>query len=68
MKKFLLVLVILISSCAIRPKPVPQGTRVVDVAGNTHYYEAVYMTGSNYCLVHQKDELIEYMVGEKEIE
>ena len=65
MKKFLLVLVILISSCAIRPKSVPQGTRVVDVEGNIHYYEAGYMTGSNYCLVHQKDELIEYKVGDK---
>ena len=65
MKKFLLVLIILISSCIIRPKSDPQGIRVVDVEGNIHYYEAVYTEGSNYCLVHKKDELVEYKGGDK---
>jgi len=65
MKKFLLILTIL-SSCIVKPKaPFPGEVRVVDIQGNTHYYEGVYMQGFNYCLVHEKDELIEYKIGDK---
>ena len=64
MKKWLLAL-ILISSCVTRPEIISEGVKIVDNDGEKHFYEEVSMTGINYCLVHQMDELIEYKVLEK---
>ena len=59
-----LLTLMLFSSCSVRPKiPLLSEVRVVDIQGNMHYYENVYMQGFNYCLVHEKDELIEYKIG-----
>jgi hypothetical protein len=64
MKKWLLAL-ILISSCVTRPKIISDGVKIVDNEGEKHFYEEVSMKGTNYCLVHQMNEIIEYKVGEK---
>jgi hypothetical protein len=64
MKKWLLAL-ILISSCVTRPKIISEGVKIVDNEGEKHFYEEISMRGTNYCLVHQMNEIIEYKVGEK---
>ena len=64
MKKWILAL-ILISSCVTRPKIISEGVKIVDNEGEKHFYEEVNMRGTNYCLVHQMNEIIEYKVGEK---